>query len=128
MSIKLSIKKSFNEKIVKNYVYFTNESFRITNINKSYVKKFSNQINKTINSSEIKSKEFLSFNINPTQKIILIKIKKNQTSLENEKMGAKFFSYVKSNSFYKISFFEQNIKEINIQSKFFLMNLFWVLN
>ena len=119
MSIKLSIKKSFNEKIVKNYVYFTNESFRITNINKSYVKKFSNQINKTINSSEIKSKEFLSFNINPTQKIILIKIKKNQTSLENEKMGAKFFSYVKSNSFSKISFFEQNIKEINIQSKFF---------
>ena len=34
-------------------------------------------------------------------------------------MGAKFFSYVKSNSFSKISFFEQNIKEINIQSKFF---------
>ena len=119
MSIKLSIKKSFNEKIVKNYVYFTNESFKISNINKSYVSKFSNQIIKTINSNDLKDKDILSFNINPTQKIILIKIKNNQSFLENEKVGAKFLSYVKLNSFSIISFFEQNIKEINIQSKFF---------
>ena len=63
-------------KKVKNYVYFTNESFKINGINKSYVSKFSNQIKKTINSNDLKIKNILSFNLNPTQKIILIKIKK----------------------------------------------------
>ena len=120
MSIKLSIKKSYNEKIVKNYVFFTNENFKIDAIlDKSVVSKFSNQIKKTINSSDLKNKEFLSFNLNPSQKIILIKIKKNQSSLENEKIGAKFFNYTKSNSFYKISFFEQNINQIKSNSKYF---------
>ena len=62
---------------------------------------------------------FLSFNLNPSQKIVLIKIKKNQSSLENEKIGAEFFNFTKTNSFYKISFFEQNILQIKSNSKFF---------
>ena len=119
MSIKLSIKKSYNEKMVKNYVFFTNEDFKIDALDKSVVGKFSNQIKKTINSSELKNKEFLSFNLNPSQKIILIKLKKNQSSLENEKIGAKFFDYTKSNSFFKIAFFEQNIYQIKSNSKYF---------
>ena len=119
MSIKLSIKKSYNEKTVKNYVFFTNEDFKIEAIDKSTVSKFSVQIKKTINSADLKNKEFLSFNLNPSQKIILIKIKKNQSSLENEKIGAKFFNYTKSNSFYKTSFFEQNIYQIKSNSKNF---------
>ena len=119
MSIKLSIKKNYNEKTVKNYVFFTNEQFKIDSLDKSVVSKFSNQIKKTINSSDLKSKEFLSFNLNPSQKIVLIKIKKNQSSLENEKIGAEFFNFTKTNSFYKISFFEQNILQIKSNSKFF---------
>ena len=70
MSIKLSIKKSYNEKLIKNYVFFTNEDFKIDGLNKLVIGKFSNQIKKTINSSEAKNKEFLSFNLNPSQKII----------------------------------------------------------
>ncbi len=58
MSIKLSIKKSYNEKIVKNYVFFTNEDFKIEAVDKSAVSKFSVQINKTVNSSELKKKNF----------------------------------------------------------------------
>ena len=119
MSIKLSIKKSFSEKTVKNYVFFTNEDFKINALDKSPVGKFSNLIKKTINSSELKNKEFLSFNLSPTQKIILIKLKKNQSSLENEKIGAKFFTYIKSNSFYTTAFFEQNIYQIKSNSKYF---------
>ena len=119
MSIKLSIKKSYNEKIVKNYVFFTNEDFKIDALDKSVVSKFSNQIKKTINSSDLKNKEFLSFNLNPSQKIILIKNKKKSIFLENEKIGAKFFNYTKSNSFYKVSFFEQNIFQIKSNSKYF---------
>ncbi len=119
MSIKLSIKKSFSEKTLKNYVFFTNEDFKIDSLDKSVVSKFSNLIKKTVNSNEIKNKDFLSFNLNPLQKIILVKIKKNQSSLENEKIGAKFFKYTKSNSFYKVSFFEQNIFQIKSNSKYF---------
>ena len=48
-------------------------------LDKSVVSKFSNQIKKLLNSSDLKNKEFLSFNLNPSQKIILIKIKKNQS-------------------------------------------------
>ena len=119
MSIKLSIKKSYNEKMVKNYVFFTNEDFKIDSLDKSAVGKYSNQIRKTINSSELKNKEFLSFNLNPSQKIILIKLKKNQSSLENEKIGAKFFNYTKLNLFFSVAFFEQNIFQIKSNSKYF---------
>ena len=119
MSINLSIKKTYNEKIVKNYVFFTNENFKIDALDKSVVGKFSNQIKKTVNSSDLKDKEFLSFNLNPSQKIILIKIKNNQSSLENEKNGAKFFNYAKLNSLNKLSFFEQNIYNIRSGSKYF---------
>ena len=124
MSIKLSIKKNLNEKSVKNYVFFTNEDFKIVNLNKLFVNKFSKEINKTINSSYLKNKDFLSFNINPTQKITLVKIKKNQSSLDNEKIGAKFYNYIKSNTIYKVSFFEQNINAIDLKSKYFLMSLY----
>ena len=119
MSIKLSIKKSYNEKMVKNYVFFTNEDFKIDSLDKSAVGKFSNQIRKTIDSSVLKNKEFLSFNLSPSQKIILIKLKKNQSSLENEKIGAKFFNYTKLNLFFSVAFFEQNIFQIKSNSKFF---------
>ena len=119
MSIKLSIKKSYNEKMVKNYVFFTNDEFKIDALDRSVVGKFSNQIRKTINSSELKNKEFLSFNLNPSQKIILIKLKKNQSSLENEKIGAKFFNYTKLNLFFSVAFFEQNIFQIKSNSKYF---------
>ncbi len=119
MSIKLSIKKNYSEKIVENYVFFTNEDFKIDALDKSAVSKFSDQIKKTIKSSELKNKEFLSFNLSPFKKIILIKIKKNQSVLENEQIGAKFFNFTKSNSFYKAAFFEQNIYQIKSNSKYF---------
>ncbi len=119
MSIKLSIKKTLNQNVVKNYVFFTNEDFKINALDKSAVGKYSDLIKKTINSNDLKNKEFLSFNLNPYQKIILIKIKKDQSPLENEKTGAKFFSYISSNLFYKVSFFEQNIYQIKSNSKNF---------
>ena len=118
MSIKLSIKKNLNEKLVKNYFFFTYEDFKIIGLNKLQVSKFSKEIDKTINSNDLKNKEFLSFNLNPTQKIILIKIKKNQSSLDNEKIGAKFYDFINPNSYYKISF-EENINLIYQKSKYF---------
>ncbi len=41
-------------------------------------------------------------------KSFLIKIKENQTSLEIEKIGAEFYTYLKSNLYLKINFNEKN--------------------
>ena len=54
----------------------------------------------------------------------LIKLKKNQSPLENEKIGAKFFDYTKSNLFFSVAFFEQNIYQIKSNSSlYFLLSL-----
>ena len=45
MSIKISYKNSISEKIIKNYVLFANEEFKINGLNKLSLSKQSNQIN-----------------------------------------------------------------------------------
>ena len=77
MSIKIRLKSSLNEKLVKNHVFFTNQDFKISGFNKLSIFKSSELITKTINSNKLNDNNFLSFNINPTQKIILIKITLN---------------------------------------------------
>ena len=76
MSIKISYKKGIQEKLVKNYVLFANEDFKINGLNKLLLGKQSSQINKIIKSNYSKKKEFIFFNHNSDQKIIFIKIKK----------------------------------------------------
>ena len=60
------------------------------------------------------------FNLKPRQKIIIIKIKKKSSSLENEKIGAEFYNFVKQNSLFNFTLLENNILETNIKNKFFL--------
>ena len=119
MSIKIRLKSSLNEKLVKNHVFFANQDFKISGFNKLSIFKSSDLITKTINSNKLNDKNFLSFNINPTQKIILIKIKNNQSPLDIEKVGADFYRYLKANSFFKTIFYDQNIKNANCQNKYF---------
>ena len=76
MSIKISIKKSFSPKLVKNYVLFCDENFKINGLNNLTLKNKSSEINKIIKINKSDKKDFLTFNINSTQKIILVKIKK----------------------------------------------------
>ena len=119
MSINISLKKSLNVKSVKNHVFFTNKDFRINEINKLPIFKFSNFINKSISSSVLDDKNFLSYDINAFQKVILIRIKNSQSPLEIEKIGAKFYTYLKTNSYFKISFYEQNLRSTFPKNKFF---------
>ena len=119
MSIKIRLKRSLDEKLVKNHVFFTDQDFKISGFKKLSIFKSSNLIIKSINANKINDKNFLSFNINPTQKIILIKIKNNQSSLDIEKIGADFYSYLKSNLFFNTTFYEQNIKNSNCKNKYF---------
>ncbi len=81
MSIKISQKNKVEDKQVKNYVLFAGEGFEIFGLNKISLNSQSSFIKKSINSNKSKDKEFLVFNLNPTQKIILIKIKKKTTVL-----------------------------------------------
>ena len=117
MSIKISYKNSISEKIIKNYVLFSNEDFKINGLNKLSLSKQSNQINRTINSNKSKKKDFIVFNNSPDQKIILIKIKNNQTSTDNEKKGANFYNLVKSNLLTNLTFFDNNIYETQTKNK-----------
>ena len=86
MSIKITLKNNTKDNQVKNYVLFCDENFKINGLNKLSLNKQSKLINDSIQSNNLKKKDIIFFNINPIQKIILIKIKKNQSSLESEKI------------------------------------------
>tara|TARA_S200000501_G_scaffold76254_1_gene68054 strand:- start:822 stop:2291 length:1470 start_codon:yes stop_codon:yes gene_type:complete len=120
MSIKISYKKASNEKSIQNYVLFSNEDFQINGLNKILLGKQSSQINRIIKSYKSKKKEFISFNHNADQKIILIKIKNNQTSTGNEKVGANFYNFIKSNTLNNLTFLDGNINETQIKNKIFI--------
>ena len=120
MSIKISFKKNIVSKYIKNYVLFVNQDLKINGLNKLSLQKNSNFINQIIKSSVIKKKDFLTINLNSSQNIVLIKIKNAQLTLENEKKGADFFNYIKSNSLIDITFLEDNIKFTSSKNKLFL--------
>ena len=120
MSIKISYKKKISEKTIKNYVLFTNEDFVISWLKNIYLSKNSALINKTIKSNKTKKNDIISFNLNSDQKIILIKIKKNQTPTENEKKGANFYNFIKSNLITNLTFLDKNIYEIQAKNKSFI--------
>tara|TARA_Y100000816_G_scaffold82128_1_gene56257 strand:+ start:5219 stop:6688 length:1470 start_codon:yes stop_codon:yes gene_type:complete len=120
MSIRISLKNSISENKIKNFVLFSDKNFKIKALNKIPLAKYSNEINKTINNNQIKDNKFLLFNLNPNQKILLVKIKDPKKSLENEKLGADFFSYIKANSIFDITFVGQNFYEMISTNQNFL--------
>ena len=120
MSLKILYKNSISDGQIKNYVVFADENFKINGLNKLSLGKDSNQINKTINSNKSKKKEFIIFNYSPDQKIIIVKIKNNQSSTENEKNGANFYNFVKSNLITNLTFFDNNILATQTKNKIFL--------
>ena len=120
MSIKIRHIKGINEKSIKNFVLFSDDEFNINGLSKLSLNKQANQINRTINSNKSKKKEFIIFNHSPDQKIILIKTKKHQTPTDNEKNGASFYNFIKSNLLTNFTFFENNIHETQIKNKSFI--------
>ena len=119
MSIKITYKTVSNDKSIKNYVLFSDEEFKINGLSKLSISKNSNQISKTIISNKSKKKDFISFNLNPDQKIILIKIKNKLTATENEKKGANFYNYLKSNLIFDVTFLNNNTTATQSKNKTF---------
>ena len=110
MAIQISYKKQINEKLIKNYVLFSDDGFKIHSLNEMTLGKKASFIKEIIKKNESKKSNFLAFNINSIQRIILISLKKKTNSLENEKIGADFYNFIKSNSFFNLTLIEKNIR------------------
>ena len=119
MSIIVSVNRNIPDNKVKNFVLFADENFGVKGLTKISLAKQSNYINKTVINNRQKDKDFLIFNLNSTQKILLIKIKENLTSVENEKIGAKFYNFIKENLVIESTFNEKNIVEFSKKNRIF---------
>ncbi len=124
MSIKISFKKNISENNIRNYILFTDVNFKIRGLKNISLMKYSSEMNKMVANFSLKDKNFLSFNINPSQKIILLKLKDSNSSLENEKIGSEFFDYIEKNSIRESVFLEENVKELIKNNKQFLDEFF----
>ena len=120
MPIKINVKKSVNDNAVKNYVLFSDEEFKINSLNRLSLGRFSNNLNKMINLNKSKKKEILIFNLNPTQRVIIIKLKNDQSSLYIEKKGAELFDFIKSNSILNSTILEDNYLSILKKNQYFI--------
>ena len=120
MTLKILHKNKATDRDIKNYLLFSNENFKVYGLDKISLKSQSNHINKTIASNIHKDKNFLIFNINSNQRIVLVKIKNNQSSLDNETKGAELYSFIKSNLIFNLSMLEGNILSADIKNKNFI--------
>ena len=120
MAIKFESKR-INSKIQNNTVYFLDKNLNIKGINSSTLKKHHYQIKQLIDTNKNDIKDFFSFNVSPLQKIIIIRTFDDKNTINyNEKLGAKFYEYLNSNSIYKVSFLEPNIDLISQNNSSFI--------
>ena len=117
MSVKVSFKKNIVENKIKNYVLFSDEKFKILGLNRTSLSRDSGNINKNIANNALKDKNFFIFNLNPNQKIIIIKLKNISSAIEIEKLGAEFYNYIKENRITNSTFLENNLKEFAKRNK-----------
>jgi leucyl aminopeptidase len=104
-------KRSLNLKKQNNLILFVDSDLKVKGLENSLLDKNLYLINKTISLNKNKIKDFFSFDLNTNLKITLIKIDSKSKNFKNsEKIGAKFFEYIKSNSLYETSILSQNIK------------------
>ena len=75
--------------------FFINEKSEITHL-KKYLSSLDHKNLNLLLKNKNKKKDLLSFDLNPNQKIILIPVKKKQTSNETEKSGAKLTDFLLS--------------------------------
>ena len=117
MSFKISFKKNIVKNKIRNFVLFSDEKYKVFGLDKSLLSKDINNINKNIKNNEIKDKNFLTFNLNSNQKVIVVKLKNFLSSTENEKLGAEFYSHIKENQISNSTLLEDNFREFTKKNK-----------
>ncbi len=124
MSIKISIKKNLKDKQVKNYVLFCNDDYKIYGLNNLSIKAEKKTLYKSILTNKSKDKKLIFFDINPNQKVILIKIQDKFNQTDIEKIGAQFYDFIRSNLILNSVFFDKNISDFYSKNKYFLDDFF----
>ena len=119
MAIKINIKKNIPNKLIKNHVFFTDEDFKINGLKYLNLGKDAELIKSSIKSLNSNKKDFLYFNLNPFSKITIVKIINSKDTINNEKIGAKFYDFIKSNSIFFLTFNEKNITHTQGNNKIF---------
>ena len=116
------LKYSSKSKLIKSkiFVVFFKDFLKIDN----ETNEFSNTDKKIITefflASKSKKNEFITFDLSPNKKIILINLKSNLNFYNLEKLGANFFDFIKKNFLYDLKFLEKNIEEFFKKDKLFL--------
>jgi len=93
MSIQINYKNSISKKSSANLVLFTDENFNISSLKKHLSSLELSYINDLLKTCDLK-KNLLVFEISSKKKIILISIKNDSESSDEESLGAEFYSYV----------------------------------
>ena len=110
MSIKIQ-NKSLNLKKQNNIVLFVNSNHELKELNNSPISRYAVSIKEMLNLNKKKLKDFLSFDLNAQIKVTIIKITKDQKiQNNNDKLGAKFFEFIKTNTFQNNVFIDANLK------------------
>ena len=107
MAISYTYLNKIDQKNTKNFVFFSDENFKILNFKNLDFKDF-RKVNNLIENNKDKKKDLLYLNLDDKKNLILVKIKKNQKTLDNEKQGASFFDFLNSNSIYNLTFVDIN--------------------
>jgi leucyl aminopeptidase len=110
MKIKIQ-NKSLSLNKQNTIVLFVNSNLDLKGLNHILIDRHYDEIKKKINLNRNKFKDFFSFDLNPQLKIIAIKIQNDEKlQFNNEKLGANFFNYIKSNLIESNSFIDTNLK------------------
>ncbi|MDC1176614.1 leucyl aminopeptidase [Candidatus Pelagibacter sp.] len=111
----MTLKVTFNSKLANDnsYLLFYDEESNLLSLPKSLNTHNISNIKDIINNKKFQKKNILVFDLNFSQKILIVKFnKKNQTS-SNEESGAKFYKLLKLHSISKIRLInDENIKHI----------------
>ena len=107
MTVKYSFLNKIDLKKNRNLGLFCDENFNIIN-NDNLGLSNKSLITNLIKNNKNQKKSILTINASDKQNFILIKLKRNQKSIDNEKIGAKFYDFIKSNSITDITFIDKN--------------------
>ena len=116
MSVQINYNKLLSKKKPYNIVFFVDEKFNISGLNKHFTDSEYNYTQDLLKTKNLEDKIIIS-EISSKKKIIFISIEKNLNHFEAENLGAKFYSFLNNN---KLSDFIVNTDHIPSKSKNFV--------
>ena len=105
-------------------VIFCDHKFRAPSVEKIFSSQNSKILNRYILKNKSKEKNIFLFNLNENQKVIIVNVNSPELGLENEKIGAEFYEFIKSNSVNELSFFDTNTSFFNSKNSSFIYEFF----